>query len=142
MAHAHRIAEIKGLSDEAKAKLTTAGIGTVEHLLARTGDAGKKAALAKELGVPGPELTEWINRADLMRLNGVGTQYADLLENVGVDSCKELQHRVPANLHAKMVASNEGGKFTQRTPTLAQVTDWITQAKTIVAESAAVATAD
>lgn len=142
MAHAHRIAEIKGLSDEAKAKLTAAGIGTVEHLLARTSDASKKAALAKELGVPGPELTEWINRADLMRLNGVGTQYADLLENVGVDSCKELQHRIPANLHAKMVASNEGGKFTQRTPTLAQVTAWIAEAKTIVTESAAAASAD
>ena len=29
---------------------------------------------------------EWVNHADLMRINGIGPEYADLLEEAGVDT--------------------------------------------------------
>lgn len=133
MAHHHRIAEIEGLPDAAKTKLAAAGLNTVEELLARAGDSSKRASLAKEIGSPVSDVTEWVNRADLMRIKGVGREFSDLLENAGVDSCKELQHRIPENLHAKLKASNEAGHFTKQTPSLNQVTDWIAQAKTLTA---------
>jgi len=129
----YRIAEIKGLTANEKAKLKGAGLDTVEELLARATGQSQRATLAKELGVPVSEVSEWINRADLMRVNGIGREFSNLLENAGVDSCKELQHRVPENLHVKLKESNASGHFTKQTPGLKQITNWIAQAKAIAA---------
>ena len=126
---AHKIREIKGLDDAVRDKMEADGILTVEQLLAQADSGPKKSALAKKLGIQGSQLTELINRADLMRLNGVGTEYANLLEECGVDSCRELQHRVPANLHAKISSVNTEKQITKRIPTLAQVEKWVAEAK-------------
>ena len=130
---AHKIAEIKGMDATAQTKLAEAQISTVEQLLAKASTAQERTALAKQLGVSSAQLTEWINRADLMRLKGVGTEMANLLEECGVDSCKELQHRVAANLQTKLKATNDEKKITHHAPTLAQVEEWIREAATFAA---------
>ena len=130
---AHKIAEIKGMDATVYAKLAEAQIGTVEQLLAQTSTVPERTALAKQLGVSSSQLTEWVNRADLMRLKGVGTEMANLLEECGVDSCKELQHRVAANLQTKLKATNDEKKITHHAPTVAQVEEWISEAKTFAA---------
>ncbi|MBK9711087.1 MAG: DUF4332 domain-containing protein [Kouleothrix sp.] len=124
----HKIGEIKDLDTEIQAKLIAAGITTVEHLLEQSATPAARATLAKQLEVSGSQLTEWINRADLMRLKGVGTEMANLLEECGVDSCKELQHRVAENLSAKLKATNDEKKITHHAPSLAQVEAWIAEA--------------
>jgi hypothetical protein len=131
---AHTIAEIKGMTATSQANLAAAQITTVEQLLEHGATAQQRTALAKQLGVSASELTEWINRADLMRLKGVGTEMANLLEECGVDSCKELQHRVAANLQAKLKATNDEKKITHHAPTLAQVEEWIREATTLAAQ--------
>jgi predicted flap endonuclease-1-like 5' DNA nuclease len=133
----HRVAEIKGLGDEMKEQLHSRGITTVDDLLARAGAASDRARLARELGIEPSQITEWVNRADLMRLTGVGTEMANLLEESGVDSCKELQHRVPEHLHAKLKETNDEKKITHHTPSLDQVTAWIAEARTLVLRDAA-----
>ena len=130
---AHKISEIKGLDEAMAAKLSAEGISTVEDLLAQTGAGTQRNALAGKLGVTSSQLTEWVNRADLMRLKGVGTEMANLLEECGVDSCKELQHRVAANLQAKLKSTNDEKKITHHAPTLAQVEEWIAEAATFAA---------
>jgi hypothetical protein len=126
----HRIGEIKGLAESFKAQLQERQIDTVEDLLTRTAGRADRERLARDLGVEPAQLTEWINRADLMRLNGVGAEYANLLEECGVDSCKELQHRVPDNLHAKLTEVNAAKRIVERAPGLAQVRAWIDEAAT------------
>ena len=130
---AHKIREIKGLDDAVREKLEAEGIKTVEQLLEQTNNGPRKGALAKKVGIPSSQLTELINRADLMRLKGVGTEMANLLEECGVDSCKELQHRTAANLHAKLKATNDEKKITHHAPTLAQVEAWIQEAEQLSA---------
>lgn len=130
---AHKIAEIKGLDAVIEQKLLAANITTVEDLLAATDTAAKRNALVNQLGVNASQLTDWINRADLMRLKGVGTEMANLLEECGVDSCRELQHRVAANLHAKLKETNDAQRITHHAPTLAQVEEWIREAATFAA---------
>lgn len=124
----HKIREIKGLEEAVREKLEGDGIMTVEQLLEQTNNGPRKGALAKKLGIPSAQLTELINRADLMRLKGVGTEMANLLEECGVDSCRELQHRTAANLQAKLKATNDEKKITHHAPTLAQVEAWIKEA--------------
>jgi predicted flap endonuclease-1-like 5' DNA nuclease len=131
---AHKIAEIKGLSAEMQAKMGEANIATVEDLLAQTATPAQRTALAKQLGVTSSELTEWVNRADLMRLKGVGTEMANLLEECGVDACKEWQHRVAANLQAKHKTPHDEKNITHPAPTVAQVEAWIREAAQLSAQ--------
>lgn len=131
---ADKISDIKGIGASQVQKLAADGINTTDDLLKATTSAQDRAALARKIGVEGSEMTEWINRADLMRLNGVGTEMANLLEEVGVDSCKELQHRKADNLQAKLKETNDAKKITHHAPTLAQVQEWITEAATFAAQ--------
>src|SRR6185437_8762314 len=130
----HKIGEIKGLDAGIQQKLEADGIHTVEDLLRDTETSQQRSALAKKLGVEGSQLTEWVNRADLMRLKGVGTEMANLLEECGVDSCKELQHRKADNLHTKLKETNDAKHITHHAPTGAQVQEWITEAATFATQ--------
>ena len=62
---------------------------------------------AEKTGISEKLLLGWANRADLSRIRGVSTQYADLLEGAGVDTVPELAQRNPENLRARMAALNE-----------------------------------
>ena len=63
------------------------------------------------------------------RINGIGSEYADLLEAAGVDTVPELAQRKPENLLEKMTSINEEKKLVRRLPVLSMVTDWVDQAK-------------
>lgn len=62
---------------------------------------------AEKTGISEKLLLGWANRADLSRIRGVSTQYADRLECAGVDTVPELAQRNPENLRARMAALNE-----------------------------------
>ena len=123
------IKSLKGVTADLAGKLGKEDINTVDELLASAADQGNRRALASKLGIELSALTEIVNRADLARLDGVAGVYADLLENAGVDSCKEMAQRIPANLHAKLEEVNDKMKLTQRVPTLSAVEGWVAQAK-------------
>lgn len=74
-------------------------------------------------------ILEWLNRADLARVKGIGSEYADLLEASGVDTVPELARRSPQNLVEKMAEVNEAKKLVRRLPVLSQVESWVAQAK-------------
>jgi len=130
---ADKIAAIKGMDSAAEQKLIAAGITTVDQLVEKTRTPHGRGEVAKQAGVTPSQLTEWINRADLMRLKGVGTELAYLLEECGVDSCKELQHRHAENLQAKLKSTNDEKHITHHAPPLAQVQAWIKEAATLAA---------
>ncbi len=129
-----KIGAIKGLDSTLAQKLEAEGIHTTDDLLKATTTQQERSTLAKKVGVEGSQLTEWINRADLMRLKGVGTEMANLLEECGVDSSKELQHRKADNLYAKLKETNDAKKITHHAPTLEQVDGWIHEASTFAAQ--------
>ncbi|HLW02535.1 MAG TPA: DUF4332 domain-containing protein [Ktedonobacterales bacterium] len=126
----HKIGEIKDLEPGMQARMEQANIHTVEDLVNATTTPAQRNALARQLNVNPSQLTDWINRADLMRLKGVGKEMANLLEESGVDSCKELQHRKPDKLQAKLKEVNDAKHLTHHAPTIAQVEDWIAESET------------
>ncbi|MHB1007250.1 MAG: DUF4332 domain-containing protein [Chloroflexota bacterium] len=123
--------ELKGLTPAVAEKLKAQGVDNAEELLGKGKTPKGRQEFAKTAGIDGKLLLELLNRADLARVNGVGGVYADLLEEAGVDTIKELATRVPANLHAKIVAVNDAKKLTTRPPTADQVADWVGQAKAL-----------
>jgi len=98
----------------AKASLNAAGITWLDEFLEAAGPAEGRRALAAQTGLDASRLLEWANRADLVRVPGVTAALADLLENAGVDTVKELATRNPENLHAKL--SEFGGSLAPAAP--------------------------
>ena len=126
-----KTAELKGITTELVAKLQAHGIQHSDHLLETTRNPQARQELAKSAGVKPADILELANRADLVRIKGIGRIFSDLLENAGVDTVKELAHRVPENLHAKLVELNTAQKLSGRKPTLHDVKSWISQAKAL-----------
>lgn len=122
--HGIPVETISGVDDGAKAALNDAGITWVHELLEIAGPADGRKALATQTGIDASLLLEWVNRADLMRVPGVSAALADLLENAGVDTVKELGTRNAANLHAKLV--EVGG---DSAPSASDVEAWVSAAK-------------
>jgi len=76
---------------------------------------------------------EWVNHADLYRIKGVAGEYADLLEEAGVDTVVELAQRKPENLHEKMLTTNAEKKLVRREPSLKEVQSWVEAGQVLAA---------
>ncbi len=129
------MSDIKGLQPEVKTKLESEGIRNTTQFLEHTRTQQQRTELARKVGTTPVVIKELANRADLMRVHGVGGDYSNLLEEAGVNSCRELQHRVPEKLHTAIVAIHTDKKIGYRVPTLVQMTQWITEAKALAATS-------
>ena len=105
------------------------GINTVDKLLENAATKKQRQSLAEETGISEKQILKFTNMADLFRLNGVGQEYAELLEVAGVDTVPELAQRNAANLTAKMEEVNEAKNLTRKTPSATEVEKWIAQAK-------------
>ena len=126
-----KIADVEGIGPAFAAKLEKAGVKTTDDLLEKGAKPKGRDELEKATGISHGKILEWVNHVDLYRLDGVGSEYSDLLEAAGVDSPVELAHRVPANLAAKLAEVNEAKKLVRRVPTEAVVAGWIAQAKSM-----------
>jgi predicted flap endonuclease-1-like 5' DNA nuclease len=122
------IEDIEGIGPSYGEKLKTAGITCTDELLEKGCTPTGRAALAEATGIHGKVLLKWVNMADLYRVKGVGSEYADLLECAGVDTVKELRNRNAENLTARMTEVNEEKKLTRRNPNLTEVQGWIAHA--------------
>ncbi len=131
MANAEPVDKIRGITPEITAKLKETKILNTEQLLKAGNTTDARKGLAKQVGVDPKVLLELLNRADLDRVAGIGGAYANLLEEAGVDTVKELAKRTPANLHAKLVEINTAKKITTHPPTLQQVETWVKEAKSL-----------
>ena len=129
----YKIIDIEGIGEVYAPKLIEQGIETVEQLLdACSGPTGRKV-MAEKTGISEKLILKWTNHADLFRINGIGPQFAELLEAAGVDTVKELSHRNAANLVKTMNEVNEKEHRTKRVPTEIEVQRMIDQAKELPA---------
>ncbi len=125
----YKIDEIEGIGPAYKEKLNAAGIQSTDDLLEHCCTAAGRKAISEKTGLSEKNILEWSNMADLMRVSGIGRQYAELLEASGVDTIKELRNRNADNLTEKMQQINAEKKLARTSPSVAVVKDWIAQAK-------------
>lgn len=122
---------IEGIGDVRGRKWRAINITKTIDLLVYGATRKGRAALAKRSGFGESEILTWANQVDLYRIKGVAKEYADLLEQSGVDTVIELAGRNPANLQKAMVEINEKRKLVRRTPNLSEVESWVSQAATL-----------
>lgn len=84
--------------------------------------------MAAATGIEPSKLLEWVNHADLFRIRGIGSEYADLLEAAGVDTVPELRQRNAKALYETLVKTNAQKHIVRKMPTSGQVVhpEWST----------------
>ena len=125
----YKIIDIEGIGDVYAQKLIAAGINKVSELLEKCAAPKGRKALAEETGISEKLILKWTNQADLFRINGVGPQFAELLEAAGVDTVKEFRHRVAENLQPKLEETNAAKNICNRVPAVSEIQKMIDQAK-------------
>ena len=125
----YKIIDVEGIGNVYAEKLKAAGISDSEQLLDKGKTKKGREELAEATGISSKLILTWVNHADLYRINGVGPQFAELLEASGVDTVKEFARRNAENLVEKMKEVNDQHKRVGRVPSVAEVQRMIEQAK-------------
>ena len=127
-----KIEEVEGIGEGAGGTLRAAGIATTDDLLMAAASAAGRSKVSATTGISEHQLLKWVNRVDLMRIPGVGSEYSDLLEAAGVDSPAELAQRNAANL-AQTFQELDAARpnWIRRLPSQETVEEWIAAAKSL-----------
>ncbi|NLZ33052.1 MAG: DUF4332 domain-containing protein [Firmicutes bacterium] len=125
----YKIENVEGIGEVIGKKLREAGIKDTDSLLAASATPKQRKDLAEKTGLSEKQILKFANMVDLYRIDGVGSEYAELLEAAGVDTVPELARRNPANLAQALAEVNEEKKLVRRVPSETEVAKWIEQAK-------------
>ncbi len=124
-----QIEYVEGIGEVRGEKLRAFAMPTALAYFARCMTRKGRRQVAQETGISEKDILTWANQIDLYRIRGVGQEYADLLEESGVDTVVELAQRNPANLYQKVVEVNEEKSLVRRLPGEKEIADWVDQAK-------------
>ena len=125
------IKTIEGVGEVYAKKLALAGITTTASLLEKGHTVSQRQKLAEQTGIDKKMILQWVQFADLLRVKGIGTEFADLLDAVGVDTSRELSYRQAENLAQEMKKINEQRRLVHRVPGVKELTRIILSAKEI-----------
>ena len=125
----YAVMDIKGIGPLMADKLKKVGIRTTEKLLETAASAKGRKQLAAKIGVDEKTILRWANLVDRMRIKGIGEDYARLLQEVGVDTVKELKYRNVSKLASAMREANKKNKLVRLLPSERRVQRWVDQAK-------------
>ena len=128
---AYKIDEVEGIGPTYAAKLKEIGIDDTDDFLKLCCDAKGRDEAAEKTGISEKLILTWANMADLMRVSGIGKQYAEILHAAGVDTIKELRTRNAANLAEAMKKINDEKNLANANASESSVQDWIEKAKTM-----------
>ena len=124
----YKIEELEGIGPKYAEALKKIGIIKTDELLKiKQKDV---VEIAKKIDVPKKNLDKWIEIADLMRVKGVGEEYSEALNRIGIDSVKEFRHRNPANTLTKLEElDKEFPDILRKLPNVDMIREWISEAK-------------
>ncbi len=124
-----KIEEIEGIGPAMGAKLREVSIVDTDSLLETSCTEKGRQNIAEQTGVSQKLVLKWTQMADLFRIRGVGSEYAELLLASGVDTVVDLGTQNAEDLAAKMAAVNEDKKLTRLVPSATVVGAWTLNAR-------------
>ncbi len=123
-----RIDQVAGIDHKQATKLRKAGVRTSKRLIEEAATRRGRTQLSKSTGLSSKDLQTWVHHADLLRVRGIGGEYAELLVAAGVDTLRDLRRRNPTALLAKIIGLNGSHRVVDRLPTEGMVEGWIESA--------------
>lgn len=121
--------EIEGIGPTYSEKLAAIDIKTIDQYLLSAADRKGRKEIAERTSISSKLVLEWANRADLMRVSGIGEEFSDLLAQTGVDTVNELKYRNPEHLYNSLIEVNEQNNLVRRLPSQDEVTAWVEAAQ-------------
>jgi len=123
--------KLQGISKAQIKKLRKADIGVLDDLLVTGSTIQGRTELAQQTRIALNRITNWVHRADLMRIKGVDDDFARVLARAGVTSIVDLSTRNPKKLAEEVgvAASIEG---IERVPRHASLKNWVEKARHMV----------
>ena len=123
----YKIMDIQGIGPEFNQKLTTLNIHTTDELLKHTMNGTNFKTLVEKTGISEKLFEQWTRMSLLMRVNGIGPQYAELLYFSGVDTVEKLRDKPAEDLIRKLAEVNATRNLTNALPSVVDVQRWVEQ---------------
>ena len=124
-----KLVDINGLGSNYFKKLSSAGITSTQSLYEKCTTLEGRLAVSKKSKISLKLVLRWINKLDLLRLEGIGADFWKLLETSDIISVDMLARQNPNELLQKFEKINHEKNITKRNPSLWEVENWISQAK-------------
>ena len=120
-----RLKDAYWIEPQYRMDLPKVGIATLDDLLLKTGEKKERDELALRLLIPKEVLIQWVEKAQLVQLKGLGIENLRLLEGVGICSVSALAQEDPEKLYEKI-----GQVFQGRVPPRkAKIRIWVREAQ-------------
>lgn len=123
------IADVVAIGPAHAERLGAAGVATTLDLLEQARTRAARRRLAISTGVREALLLRWANHVDLMTIDGIGQDYAALLEAAGVNCAEELARRDPQRLSETMADLIASRVTSRHVPEPGEIASWIAQAQ-------------
>jgi len=106
-----KIKDFKGISKDTIAKLESIGINTTVKLFDRVTNPEVRKKLAIDSGIDDETILELTKLTDLSRIRWVGTTFARMLYDLGVDTVEKVTQSDPVDLHSRVNQLNKEKKM-------------------------------
>jgi hypothetical protein len=123
--YAARLSDAYWIPSLYRTELPRVGIAGLDDLVSKTRVKNERDELALRLLVPKEELISWVEKAQLVRLKGLGIENLRLLQGAGIDSVAALASEDPSRLSNRISQTYEGRRY----PSLSKLRIWIREAR-------------
>lgn len=124
-----KLTKIQGIEQKHADILRSAGIRTTGALSKYGATPEGRKDIAKSTGLSQSTIRRWVSEIDLYRVTGIGPEYAELIEKVGVHSVGELANQDPEELYRALARFNRELGTVRKLPTRYQIQGWVKQAR-------------
>ena len=125
------ISKLRGVPPSVRVALKAARVNTIGQLLAAAARPHERELLARTSKIDLASLTELVQRADLARVNGLGTTFGLMLEMLGICDVAALAQQTPSSLALRLRELNDRDRLTRRSPSVSEVAAWIEHARSL-----------
>ena len=123
-----RLKDAYWIESHYRMELPKVGVTTFDDLLSKTREKIERDELALRLLIPKELLIQWVEKAQLIQLKGLGIENLRLLERVDIHSISDLAKEDPEKLYEKIKQTLKG----RLPPRKAKIRIWVREAQKTV----------
>lgn len=120
-----RLKDAYWIDSKVRTELPKVGIANLDDLISKTNRKKERDELALRLLVPKELLVQWVEKAQLVRLKGLGIANLELLEKAGIHSVSALAEEEPDMLYKKIGYYLKGNEPLKKV----KIRTWIQEAR-------------
>ena len=127
----YAVETLEGIGKHTGQRFRDAGISTVGDVLRKLRTPEQRQGFAETMGMKIEPINEWACQADILRIEGMDHQFAELVLLSGAHNVTEVANQNAKKFTKVMAKTNQSGRqlISPIDPQESQVKDWIKKAK-------------